>query len=619
MAIKTEGEFIELVNKAEAESQQNPQWYLFKLALFASLGYAVILTAVISLLGIVGGLVAIAFLNFGFLLLLLKKKIIFFLLAGVWILIQALRVPFTPPQGYVLRREAHPELFAELDDLTKTLDSLEIHEVILRNELNAAVVQSPRLGILGWQKNHLIIGYQLMLILSKEEFRAVLAHELGHLSGNHSGFHNWIYRVRLTWLRVMSSFDDVDSWGGIIMGRFFRWYSPKFDAYSFALARRNEYEADAISAELTSAEVASKALVNVYATAPYLNQRYWDSYFKSADTQKKPPHPPLNGLVRFIQESPITREDMLKHIKDEMAISTHYSDTHPCLKERIDALNAAPQLPQVPDVSAAEALLNGNDDDFIQMFDNEWYANNKDAWSNRYEYCTDARAHLEKFKNADLSDLSNDDLWKLAYWTMEFESNELAQPFFQRYQKRFPSDPDAAFYIGLDLFHKKDPACLEKFRLAFESYDRLEAAARYGYNFLENQGRQEEAESWWADFLRKDEIFQEAHQERQSVTDDDSFMPPKMEADVEQELIRNLKASRKVAHAWLAEKAVSHYPESPVYIVAFKEKGWHFSVNKLVSTVAKSLKVNEDIFLACLAGDQKPLAKKVQKAGRQLF
>lgn len=277
--------------------------------------------------------------------------------AGIWILLRALWVKFTPPQGYSLKRRQFPQLFAELDKLSKQLDSLRIHEVILDRNLNASVVQHPRLGILGWHKNYLILGYQLLLTFSPEEMRSVLAHEFGHLSGNHSRFSGWIYRVRISWLRVMSAFDGVDSWGGKIMGKFFDWYSPQFEAYSFALARNNEYEADAIAAELTSPEIATRALVNVHATAPYVDQQYWEQYFKYADQQEHPPYTPFTGLARFLVDNPMAREVMLEHIKTSMEVETHYADTHPSLKDRVRALNAAPQLPATPEKNAADAWL----------------------------------------------------------------------------------------------------------------------------------------------------------------------------------------------------------------------------------------------------------------------
>ena len=138
MSIQSEEEFIQLVQRAEQEASSNPKGYTTKLALFAVLGYAVIFLVLFTLLGLAGGLAAMAFFSTGLFLLLLKKKLIFAVLIGIWVLLRALWVRFTPPEGYVLKRSEFPQLFAELDELTKQLDALKIHEVILDRNLNAS-------------------------------------------------------------------------------------------------------------------------------------------------------------------------------------------------------------------------------------------------------------------------------------------------------------------------------------------------------------------------------------------------------------------------------------------------------------------------------------------------
>jgi len=57
-----------------------------------------------------------------------------------------------------------------------------------------------------------------MLVLTKDQFLAVIAHELGHLSGHHSRFNAWIYRVRITWWRIMEAFDAAGGWAHILFG-----------------------------------------------------------------------------------------------------------------------------------------------------------------------------------------------------------------------------------------------------------------------------------------------------------------------------------------------------------------------------------------------------------------
>lgn len=48
-----------------------------------------------------------------------------------------------------------------------------------------------------------------MYILSLDQFRAVLAHELGHLSRNHTQLQGRIYLVRRTWYQVWERLQEL--------------------------------------------------------------------------------------------------------------------------------------------------------------------------------------------------------------------------------------------------------------------------------------------------------------------------------------------------------------------------------------------------------------------------
>src|SRR5262249_43481952 len=106
-------------------------------------------------------------------------KILIPVTIGVLILVAAilrsLWVHVPEPPGMGLEREQAVPLFLEIDRLRTRLGVPRFHRVILTDDLNAAVVQVPRLGIFGWQKNFLMIGVPLMLVLPPEEFQAVLA------------------------------------------------------------------------------------------------------------------------------------------------------------------------------------------------------------------------------------------------------------------------------------------------------------------------------------------------------------------------------------------------------------------------------------------------------------
>lgn len=618
MHIKSEDDFISLVKKAEEDADKKPKLYVAKLALFAVLGYVVIFLVLTALLGLAGGLIATAFFSTGLFILLLKKKLLFAVLIGIWVLAKALWVRFPQPQGQVLQRRDYPELFREIDTLRKQLKTLKIHEVLLDREFNAAVVQYPRLGVLGWHKNYLILGYQLLLALSPEEMRSVIAHELGHLSGNHSRFSGWIYRIRLVWLRVMTTFDQVDSWGTGLMRKFFAWYSPQFEAYSFALARRNEFEADAVSAKLTSSRIAADALVNVHVTAPYLSESYWDNYYLQADRYPRPQNAPFEGLSSFLSDAPLGEDQAIARVKQEMDIETHYADTHPSLKDRIQALGMVHRLPERKGISAAEAWLGEGNKQIMESFDKIWLEENSEPWQERYEYVRDAKDQLQRFSHTEPSELTDEELWNYACWTNEFKSREDALPLFETYQTRYPQSPDPAYFIGLIQLSRGNGAGLQQLRLACNNPNLLEAATRSGYSYLLAEGREEEAESWYQESVEQNRIYTIAQQERDNIGMEDTLISPEIDDALLQQLITALQKRKKITKAWLAQKVVQYYPEDPVYIVAFAAKGFSFSSENLQAEVADSLDINGLFFVVSATGEGKALAKKVRKAGRKI-
>ena len=58
----------------------------------------------------------------------------------------------------------------------------------------------------------------------------------------------------------MTELETTESKGSFLFKPFLDWFVPYFGAFSFPLARANEYEADAISVRLTSSRATAEAL-----------------------------------------------------------------------------------------------------------------------------------------------------------------------------------------------------------------------------------------------------------------------------------------------------------------------------------------------------------------------
>ena len=225
----TNREFEQLVARLEAQALRRPWLYKMRVLALALLGYGYIAFMLVGLL--LTSVISVVALKA------LGAKLALGLLVLMWMVLKALWVKLDAPQGRRVTQKEAPELFAMINDLRKGLKAPRFHRVLITDDFNACVVQTPRLGVFGWYRNYLVIGLPLMKTLSVEQFRAVLAHEFGHLAGGHGRVSNWIYRLRLSWHRLIDSLVGEGRFGTFLFRRFFNWYVPYFTAYSFPLNR----------------------------------------------------------------------------------------------------------------------------------------------------------------------------------------------------------------------------------------------------------------------------------------------------------------------------------------------------------------------------------------------
>src|SRR6185312_13629182 len=277
-------------------------------------------------------------------MLLLLGKIGWALLVLIYLVLRAMWVRLEPPQGRVLTSRAFPALFRLIEELRAKGRAPRVDRVLLTGDFNAAIVQHPRFGIFGGTRNYLLLGLPLMQSLSPAEFRAVVAHEFGHLSGAHGRFGAWIYRLRTGWARLLSALQAHNHWGSALFTRFFNWYAPLFGAYSFVQARQQEYEADRMSVAAVGREATASALLRVNMQGEFLAETFWPAIFKRADADPAPPMSPFSILGPSLKlRDPTATPD--RTLARALAQRTGYGDTHPCLADRLKAIAVEPYVP----------------------------------------------------------------------------------------------------------------------------------------------------------------------------------------------------------------------------------------------------------------------------------
>lgn len=559
-------EFEALVARMEALERANPRGYHRRVLAWAAMGYGYLLLVVLFLVGICALLVySLATLKW------LAAKLLFIVAPILLVVLRSLWVRFDPPEGERVTRAEAPDLFALLDSLRGQLKTPPVHEVLLIPELNAAVTQVPRLGFLGWHRNFLLLGLPLMKGLTVEQFTAVLAHELGHLSRGHARVGNWIYRLRQIWTRLDAEFENQQHTGSGLVRKFFNWYAPRFNATSFPLARANEFEADAASARLTSPAATAQALTGINVLAQYLDQRYWPGIHDHAKEQPQPAFSPYGGFVgNAILEVPEAERDGWQAAA--LARTTSYADTHPALRDRLAAIKAEACFAPPAAGKGAETLLGARKEQVERRFDEAWRERIAQSWRQFHEETRQARVRLAQLREQlAQEDLPEDALLELA--SAEERVGEGASRALELRREalaRFPDSALAQFLLGRQLCQMRDASGVALIEAAMERDNGLEmAGAELLREFHWQSGDKERAHQWHDRYLAAAQRMQAARRERETLLTTDSYVPHGLPAEQLAPIVEQLRKIPGIKRVYLVRKVTQHRTDVPFYALGF--------------------------------------------------
>lgn len=394
-----------LISRLEKESRKRPARYRLKVVLLAMLGYAYIF--LITAMALSSLCWALWQIGQGEFLDALRVGLLSGLLS--LLLIPVLWVKIPQPQGRIQAPETAPKLFALIEKIRSKVKGPLIDQVILNDAYNTSIIQIPRLGILGWHRNVLVIGLPMLQSLSRKEFAAVIAHEFGHLSRQHGKLSTWIYRVRTVWAQVHMAFPEERGFGNLLLTRFLRWYIPYFNAYSFVLARRDEYEADRLAAAIVGTRTVADALIAIAVRKQFIEAEFWANLWQRADRHLNPPFMP-HGSMRMALQIGLDDKKAQALLDQQLRIDTAFDDTHPCLRERLLALHTPCEMPPESELSAAQVLLEDYLPELQHAFDGLWLQHNSATWRERYYTVQSAQETATRMQERNLQKITPEEL-----------------------------------------------------------------------------------------------------------------------------------------------------------------------------------------------------------------
>jgi Zn-dependent protease with chaperone function len=627
-------DFDVLIRKLEDSSRKHPRLYTARVIGLVLLAYGYLLLILVGSFVLALAMIAMvirvpATAKLAFVGLLAFGGIFWAVLRGLW-------VRLTPPIGTEIFREQSPKLFALLDELRSALDCRPFHKVLIIGEMNAAVVQVPRLGIFGWHTNYLLLGLPLMQSLAPDEFKAVMAHEFAHSSRGHGRFGNWLYRVRRTWQQVFEQMARQRTRFGGVLYKFINWFWPLFNGHAFVLARANEYEADACSVRVAGADVAASALMRLPVNHTLLNEKFWPDIFGRIKNQKEPPADVLLSQGQALKQG-LDDSEAQKRLRQSFLMETNNADTHPCLKDRLRAMNRLPAgfeskdftiiPPPAPSLSAAEVLLGNHAEVLARQLSEEWRKAVSAQWTARHEHAQKLASELASLEKTGEAPPTAAQLWEKASKLVQLHSDKEALPVIEQLLALAPAHPAANFVLGRHRLEGDDASGVALIESAMDADPELtQDGCNLLYGFYNRTGQRDKIK----DLERRTDKFQEtsrlAQHERAQVNAANTFIAHEL-VDAQLENLRKIFAvEAEISRVAVARKKMEHFKKSPCYVIGLNVKvpWWKprsSSANvKLVNRVLKQVKLPGHFLVFANEKNLKGLWTKISNVpGAQIY
>lgn len=625
--------FERMVARLEAESAQRPGAYQAKVALLALLGFGLLALVVsmsgLGLLLLAGAGIAMLATGGKALILLLKLgKLLILLAIPLWLLLkssmQALFVRLPAPEGRALTRAEAPALFEAMDGMRERMKGPRFHHVLITDDVNAAVVQRPTFGLFGWPRNYLLLGLPLLEAMTPEEALAVVAHEYGHLAGSHGRFGAFIYRLRLTWGTVQAVTSQWPGWVGAGARKALGWYVPYFNAYTFVLARANEYQADRASADLVGADVAAHALKRVNLAGPR-HERFMDDVATTIRDEAEPPADLTLRWAALAADAPAADQarGWLDRALQRLPMP---QDTHPALRDRLQALRTPADVAELPPLcvgtSAAQAWLGAGLDPLRQEFAREWLARVQPHWRERHAELQRQREELAGLAALEAPD--REQQLRRIRLQQALEPAHDAVPALAAFNATHPDDAAGLFHEGaarLDAGDEVGLALLER-AMALDP-EATGPGCQLAFGFLSARG--DVRAKAYVDRFQQRELL-EAQRTREAVEFSVKHTlraPDDLPAEARLQCGALLSAHRRnITEAYLARRVLPSDPTLPTYVIAVRLDAMSrfFGRGEKVVKRLVALEWPMPCFVVVLEKQAKPLRKKLRAmAGTQLL
>jgi len=357
-----------------------------------------------------------------------------------------------------------------------------------------------------------------------------------------------------------------------IFRSFFLGFLPRFDAATFVLARRHEYEADEMAATLVGSRTAATALARNMVLDRLIQERFWASIDAlNSETGSAPEDIELrkSAMIR----AGVDAATVQAWLEDALRRPTDLDDTHPSLADRLQGLEtriSGADLAGPQGESAADRLLGA---DAVALFHAQWsiawHDGASDRWRSEYERREGfGRTYLDLKERVRQGRLSNDERGLYCSLVSKFESVDAAIEIARQEIDEHPDNLMARLRLGMMLLdlHKEDG--LDEIGLVVEREPAMAVEeCERAYHWLFAQGRSSDADEWHELWSRCAAWREHGRVERTTVNVEDEFLPALLPRDMVKTIQTATASVRGLRSAWLVRKQVLVVPSEPCHML----------------------------------------------------
>lgn len=572
-----------------------------KLTVFAMLGYVYIGVVVLLFIAITGGLVFFvleaprgAYASFK-----LGIPIVF----ALYYIFRALAVRQHPPEQLEIQRHEAGPLFAMLDELKQRMNLRQLDKVFVTGEHNAFVLQQPHFLLFGLTKSYLFIGLPLLNSLNEQQVRALLAHELAHLSLKHGKKEAWIIYMRNAWFQLMKHLQEEDSFSVVLFRKFFNWYVPKLDQMMSELSRQQEFVCDAWAARMTSPSVAANMLCQIEVIDTYFNGDFRLQQLELAKSDERPPQDLLSRFQQNIahvltseQFETMLNERYEYQIEDEQRLYA----THPTLKERVEALGVDQSQLEFDYRHSSAWLLGDAELQATRTLNSEWRESVKQYWKLQYDQYHEAvenERQLHALQQKRM--LTGDEHWTYLRALDYLYGDEKTEPQYALFVENYPDLRGGLFQYGRILLNRDDEAGIDYMERAIRGerhkymYPLTMDGLKMLYHFYERRDDQDNMKQIDERFGQHMNRLEVDYKERHEFNANETYLPHQLDEEQLTILLEQLEQIEFVRKAYVA-RIQTTYSLQPAYILGVVFELPLFSLRNQIPKLVR--KLNDELF-----------------------